>query len=72
MNWQHKIMHLIGQPIGVSFTNGQGTSGILCNADGEELYIMEYLYQAQFAIKHYEYHTIRDINPFPPCQQPLY
>jgi hypothetical protein len=76
MNWQQKIGHLLHQPVGVSFTNGQGTSGILCSADGHQIYIMEYLYQSQFALKHYDYRTIQDINPFPPCQQhhqqPLY
>ena len=72
MNWQQKIMHLIGQPIGISFMNGQGTSGVLCDAYDGELYVMEYLYQSQFALKHYEYQTIRDINPFPHCQQRLY
>ena len=68
MPWQQKIRHLIGQPIGISFMNGQGTSGILCNAYDGQLYILEYLYQSQFALKHYEYRTIQDINPFPKCQ----
>jgi hypothetical protein len=69
MNWQQKIGHLMGQPVGVSFTNGTGTSGILCNADGNQIYILEYLYHSQFALKHYDYRTIQDINPFPHCQQ---
>ncbi len=68
MNRQQKIRHLIGEPIGISFTNGQGTSGILCNAYDGQLYVLEYLYQSQFALKHYDYQTIQDINPFPNCQ----
>lgn len=74
MNWQQKIPHLIGQPVGVSFINGQGTSGILCQIHGGNIYLMEYLYQSQFALKHYDYRQIQDINPFPSCynQQPLY
>ncbi|CGG65663.1 Uncharacterised protein [Streptococcus pneumoniae] len=27
MHWQQKIPYLIGRPIGISFINGQGTSG---------------------------------------------
>ncbi|MFE7060985.1 hypothetical protein ACFVAD_02385 [Sutcliffiella sp. NPDC057660] len=66
--WQMKIPYLIGQPIGVSFMDGTGTSGVLCSADGQKLYVMEYLYHTQFAIKQYEYQTIQDILPFPGCQ----
>ncbi|WP_332698378.1 hypothetical protein [Halalkalibacter lacteus] len=68
MSWQQKIGHLFGQPVGVSFTDGQGTSGVLCSADGNQIYIMEYLYQSQFALKHYDYRMIQDINSFPHCQ----
>ncbi|QQZ09649.1 hypothetical protein [Heyndrickxia vini] len=74
MPWQHKIQQLIGKPVGISLTNGQGTSGVLCSAQGRKLYVIEYLYQAQFALKQYDYHMIQDINSFPSCyqQQPLY
>lgn len=74
MPWQQKIQQLLGKPVGISFTNGQGTSGVLCSAQGGHLYVIEYLYQSQFALKHYDYRMIQDINPFPPChqQQPLY
>ncbi len=72
--WQHKIPYLIGQPVGVSFTNGQGTSGVLCGVSGGKLLVLEYLYQSQFALKQYDLHMIHDVNGFPPChtQQPLY
>jgi hypothetical protein len=69
MPWQQKIRYLMGQPVGISLTNGQGVSGILCNAYGGEIYVMEYLYQSQFALKHYDERMIQDINPFPPCRQ---
>jgi hypothetical protein len=69
MHWQQKMGYLIGHPVGISFTNGQGTSGLLCQAHGGQVYIMEYLYQSQFALKHYDYRTIQDINPFPNCHQ---
>ncbi|WP_377890132.1 hypothetical protein [Alkalihalobacillus sp. R86527] len=74
MQWQQKIQYLIGNPIGVSFTNGQGTSGVLCGTSQGKLLVMEYLYQTQFALKQYDFNTIQDINVFPPChnQQPLY
>lgn len=67
MPWQYKIGYLLGQPMGISFVDGTGTSGILCNADGTSLYVMEYLYQSQFAMKHYTYNMIQDLHPFPGC-----
>ncbi|WP_342514636.1 hypothetical protein MKY34_07885 [Sporosarcina sp. FSL K6-1522] len=74
MPWQQKIGYLIGQPVGISFINGQGTSGVLCGTSGGKLLVIEYLYQAQFAMKQYDFHTIQDIHEFPPCQnqRPLY
>ncbi len=66
MPWQHKIPYLIGQPVGVSFTNGQGTSGVLCGVSGGKLLVLEYLYQSQFALKQYDLHMIHDVNGFPP------
>ncbi|UOQ48977.1 hypothetical protein MUN88_02235 [Gracilibacillus caseinilyticus] len=68
MHWHQKIQYLIGQPVGVSFTNGQGTSGVLCGISGSKILIIEYLYQAQFALKQYEASMIQDINGFPACQ----
>ena len=68
MPWQQKIVYLMGQPIGISLMNGQGTSGILCGTSGGKLLVMEYLYQAQFALKQYDFYMIQDINGFPPCR----
>lgn len=68
MPWQHKIRYLIGQPVGISLSNGQGTSGILCNVSGGKVFVLEYLYQSQFALKQYDYSMIQDINEFPHCQ----
>ena len=72
MPWQQKIRSLIGYPIGISFVNGQGSS--LCGTSDGKLLVMEYLYQAQFALKQYDFYMIQDINGFPPCHttQPLY
>ncbi|MFB7142365.1 hypothetical protein ACFCYN_22365 [Gottfriedia sp. NPDC056225] len=74
MPWQQKIRYLIGKPVGVSLRNGQGTSGILCGISGEKILVIEYLYQAQFALKQYSFFMIQDINEFPPCHlsQPVY
>lgn len=68
MLWHQKISYLIGQPIGISLINGQGTSGVLCGTSNGKLLVIEYLYQAQFALKQYDFHMIQDINGFPPCQ----
>ncbi|MBN6889263.1 hypothetical protein ACUXCC_004532 [Cytobacillus horneckiae] len=67
MQWHHKIVRLMGKPIGISFTNGQGTSGILCGISGGKLQVIEYLYQSQFALKQYDIYSIQDIHPFPNC-----
>jgi hypothetical protein len=67
MPWQQKIGYLIGKPIGISFLNGQGTSGVLRGTSGGKLLVMEYLYQKQFALKQYDLYIIQDINGFPPC-----
>ncbi|WP_368505341.1 hypothetical protein AB3N04_06770 [Alkalihalophilus sp. As8PL] len=71
MQWQQKIPYLLNQPIGVSFANGTGTSGVLCDASERTLYVLEYLYHSQFALKQYDYATIQDIHGFPPCQNQI-
>ncbi|OCA85336.1 hypothetical protein [Pseudobacillus wudalianchiensis] len=74
MPWQDKVSQLMGQPVGISFSNGQGTSGILCRVSGGKVFVIEYLYKTQFALKQYDSRVIQDINGFPPCQnrRPLY
>ena len=69
-----RVPYLIGRPIGISFMNGQGTSGFLCGVQNNQLFVYEYLYQAQFAMKHYDFRQIQDIHAFPNCphQNPLY
>ncbi|MEH7378150.1 hypothetical protein [Neobacillus drentensis] len=71
---QQSVSNLIGQPVGVSLINGQGVSGVLCNVTGGSIYLMEYLYQSQFAMKQYDLRQIQAINPYPACSapQPLY
>lgn len=74
MHWQQKVHYLTGQPVGVSFRNGQGTSGVLCGFSDGKLLLIEYLYHTQFAMKQYDLRTIQDIHGFPPCrhEQRLY
>jgi hypothetical protein len=62
MPWQQKLQFLMNQPVGVSLINGQGVSGILCNVANGVIYLLEYLYQSQFAIKQYSFSQIQDIN----------
>lgn len=69
LQWHYKIGSLINQPVGISLTNGQGTSGILCGVIDGQLHVIEYLYQAQFALKKYDLYMIQDINGFPLCQR---
>lgn len=70
MSWNQSVQYLIGKPVGVSLTNGQGVSGILCNIQGGEIYLLEYLYQTQFATKHYPFSQIQSILPYPGCYRP--
>lgn len=63
------LQSLINQPVGVSLRNGQGVSGVLCDVTNDEIFLLEYLYQSQFATKHYPINQIQDINPFPRCQR---
>ncbi|WP_233567126.1 hypothetical protein [Cohnella endophytica] len=62
-----KAATLVGQPVGVSLSNGQGVTGILCSVTAGVAVLLEYLYQSQFATKQYPLNTIQDINPFPGC-----
>ncbi|NLP50220.1 hypothetical protein [Bacillus sp. RO1] len=67
MPWQQKIPHLMNQPIGVSFLDGTGTSGVLCGTSNGKLLVMEYLYHTQFALKQYDLNTVQDIHGYPGC-----
>jgi hypothetical protein len=74
MPWQQKISYLIGQPVGILIN--EWTSDIRCFVwctSDEKLLVIEYMYQAQFALKQYGFYMNKDINAFPPCQntQPL-
>ncbi|SCX91992.1 hypothetical protein [Alkaliphilus peptidifermentans] len=70
MPWQTTMQYLINQPVGVSLTDGTGVSGILCTITHNEIYLLEYLYHTQFALKHYPLYRIRDVLPFPSCNAP--
>lgn len=67
MDWQQRIYSMMGMPVGISFTDGTGTSGVLCGTQDGLVYLMEYMYQKQFALKQYPYYRIQDINTFPSC-----
>lgn len=67
MNWRQNVYQMMGAPVGISFIDGTGTSGVLCGVDGQIVYLVEYLYQKQFALKKYPFYMIQDVNVFPPC-----
>jgi hypothetical protein len=67
MPWQYMLPYLINQNVGVSLANGQGVAGKLCSYDGTSIYLLEYLYQTQFALKHYLYSEIQNVTPYPSC-----
>ncbi len=64
---KNQFEDLLGKPIGISFWNGQGTSGVLCDYAANTLYVVEYMYQDKFALKQYSTAAIQDVHPFPPC-----
>lgn len=70
MPWQLKLPYLINKPVGVSLSNGQGVSGVLCSVANGQIYLLQYLYHTQFATMHYFFDEIQDILPFPSCQNP--
>jgi len=67
MIWNMNLQYMINQPVGVSLVNGQGVSGILCSVTNTEIYLLEYLYQSQFAMKHYQLNQVQNVYPFPSC-----
>ncbi|HEX2953634.1 MAG TPA: hypothetical protein VHR47_06585 [Bacillota bacterium] len=67
MPWQSNLPYLMNSPVGVSLMNGQGVSGILCDASNDTVYLLQYLYQSQFAMMQYPFNRIQDITPFPSC-----
>lgn len=67
MPYNSRWQFYINKPVGVSLTNGQGVSGVLCGISNGEIYLLEYLYHTQFATKHYPFDQIQDIYPFPQC-----
>lgn len=68
--WSNRnLRRLMGKPVGVSFANGQGRSGILCGINNGDLHLLEYLHHNQFAMNYYPLNSIQGINPFPPCQR---
>jgi len=66
-----KIKLLIGQPIGVALKSGLSVSGVLCDADEDEICLLEHLYQAKFVQKYYDYDLIQGIYIFPSCDNDL-
>ena len=66
-NLFQKAQRLVGRPVGVSLRSGQGVSGVLCRVTRNEIQMIQYLYQQQFATFRYDWNQIRDIHPFPPC-----
>lgn len=74
MPWQDNLPYLMNQPVGVSLRNGQGVSGVLCDVSHNTVYLMEYMYQTQYATKHYPFNQIQNITPYPSCSSkgPLY
>ncbi len=63
------LMRLVGRPVGVSFFNGQGTSGVFCGVRDNKLLLIEYAYQDNFPLKQYPLNELRNVMPFPSCQR---
>ncbi|WP_127530931.1 hypothetical protein [Paenibacillus kobensis] len=68
MSIQQKASMLTGRPVGLSMRDGSGVSGILCGIQGGDVYMIQYLYQSQFATFHFALNQVADILPFPACR----
>ncbi len=64
---QNYMQTFVGGPVGVSFRDGTGTSGVLCAIRDNTLYLQEYMYQDVFPVKQYQMGTIANVYPFPGC-----
>ena len=69
MQITNSTMRLVGRPVGVSLISGQGTSGVFCGVQRDEILLLEYMYQDSFALKHYPLTSVRNMLPFPPCHE---
>lgn len=69
MPWQQRVWEMAGQPVGISFRDGRSTSGVLCNVGNRTLYVMEFINQGQFVMRHYHFNTVQDVSAFPPCEK---
>lgn len=65
--WYQRAINLIGQPVGISLVDGTGVSGVLCKIERGQIYIMQYLYQTQYATMHYRFDQIQNVTPYPGC-----
>ncbi len=63
-----RIRRLVGQPVGLSFKNGQGTSGIFCGVREGAVLLIEYSYQEVFPLKQYPMEEVDNLYPFPSCR----
>jgi hypothetical protein len=64
---EQKAMGLIGRAVGISLNSGQGVSGVVCGVNSGQIFMMQYLYNTQFATFHYSFNEIQDIHAFPSC-----
>ncbi|MBO9129117.1 hypothetical protein [Bacillus sp. 165] len=63
-----QLYRLIGKPVGISLRNGKGVSGVLCDVKGNYVYVLDYLYDQQFATFKYGFNEIQNIYHFPSCR----
>ncbi|MEW9673304.1 hypothetical protein [Ammoniphilus sp. 3BR4] len=69
MPLRRRARRLIGRTVGVTFQDGTGVSGILCQVTTNNIFILQFITRNQFSLNRYNFNRIRDIRRFPSCPE---
>ncbi|UOF88853.1 hypothetical protein LSG31_12975 [Fodinisporobacter ferrooxydans] len=67
MTIRQKALRLIGKPVGITFKNGTGTSGVLCRVGTQRIFVIVFQIGNFFPLKHFRINRIHEIRKFPNC-----
>lgn len=60
-------MSLIGKPVGITFKDGTGVSGVLCSIGRTSITVRVFQIGIFFPLNTYQINTIRSVRRFPSC-----
>lgn len=67
MPTREQALQWIGKPVGVTFKDGTGVSGVLCIISGNTFTIREFQINNFFPLKTYQISRVKSAFRFPPC-----